>query len=151
MKKILFLVLICISTNLFSQDLPVRNEILRRSISVGFLQGGGSLVGADLELLVNNNVGVQFGAGFVGFGAGINYHFKPSIRSSFVSFQYWNQGIGNGFVQSMIGPSFVYRGKKWFTFQIGAAALVDEGPAMPADYTAPPVMLVYSIGAYFPL
>lgn len=147
MKQILILVMVCISTNLLSQTELVENKT---SITAGILQGGGSLLGADLEFLITKQFGFQLGAGFVGYGAGLNYHLKPSIRSSFISLQYWHQGVNQSFAQSLIGPNFVYRSKKWFTCQIGLAAALEKGPAMADDYVQPPVMLMYSIGAYFP-
>ena len=151
MKQILIMILICISTNLFSQEEQVSEQPEKRnSITIGILQGGGSLIGADIEFLLTNRFGIQIGAGLVGFGGGLNYHFKPSIRSSFISLQYWNQGIGDSFAQNAIGPNFVYRGKKWFTAQIGLGVPLEKGPAMPDDFVQPPVMLMYSIGAYIP-
>jgi hypothetical protein len=151
MKRIFILILICLTSNLFSQTEPEMELVEERnSITIGILQGGGSLVGADIEFLLTDQFGLQIGAGLIGFGGGINYHFKPSIRSSFVSFQYWNQGIGESFSQNVVGPSFVYRGKKWFTFQIGLGVPLEKGPAMPEDFEQPPVMLMYSIGAYIP-
>lgn len=72
---------------------------------------GGALVGVDFEQLVTNRFGVQAGVGWLAFGAGLNYHLKPGIRSSFISLQYWNQSMGKRFVQSAIGPNFVYRKK----------------------------------------
>lgn len=130
-----------------SQDYKTNNS----SITIGILNGGGSLIGADFEFLVSKHIGLQLGAGWVGFGGGVNYHFKPSIRSSFISFQYYNQGIGDSFAQNAIGSTFVFRGKKWLTFQIGLGIPLRKGPAMPANYELPPVMALYSIGAYFPL
>jgi hypothetical protein len=151
MKNILIIIMICFSTNLFPQiDQPIDQIAHRNSITIGILQGGGSLIGADMEFLITQQFGIQLGAGLIGFGGGLNYHFHPSIRSSFISFQYWNQGVGESFVQSAIGPNFVYRGKKWFTFQLGLGATLDKGPAMPETFEQPPVMLLYSIGAYIP-
>ena len=118
---------------------------------MGFLNGGGSLLGADFESLVSKKIGIQAGIGLLGYGAGINYHFKPSIRSSFISIQYWHQGFGEFFVQDAIGPNYVYRGKKWFTFQIGIGTKLQYGPAYPENLDKQPIMLLYSIGAYFPL
>ena len=151
MKQILIMILICISTNLFSIEEQVSEQPEKRnSITIGILQGGGSLIGVDIEFLLTNRFGIQIGAGLVGFGGGLNYHFKPSIRSSFISLQYWNQGIGDSFAQNAIGPNFFYRGKKWFTAQIGLGVPLEKGPAMPDDFVQPPVMLMYSIGAYIP-
>lgn len=123
----------------------------KNALTIGILQGGGSLVGVDFETLLTDRFGVQFGAGYIGFGGGLNYHLKRSIRSSFISLQYWNQGIGSTFTQNIIGTSFVFRGKRWFTFQAGLGVPLQEGPALPRDYEQPPVMLIYSIGAYFPI
>ena len=153
MKYILssFIFILCI-TNSFGQlsqpyDLPEETNC----ITFGILNGGGSLLGADLEILIADQLGLQGGAGLLGFGGAINYHFSPSIRSSFISLMYWNQGIGPSFAQNIIGPNYVYRSKKWFTFQIGIGATLEKGPALPDDYVQPPVLLMYSLGAYLPI
>jgi hypothetical protein len=132
-------------------DFVIDESNKKSCITVGILQGGGSLFGFDFETLLYNRIGVQVGAGLVGFGGGINYHLKPAIRSSFLSCSYWHQGIGESFAQSIIGPTFVYRGKKWFTAQLGFGFPLDIGPALEeTDFEQPPVMLIYSIGAYIP-
>ena len=152
MKKIIFVAfLICISSGMFSQVVENQEIEKNSNLTIGILQGGGSLVGADFETLVSKQVGMQFGAGLVGFGAGINYHFKPSIRSSFISLQYWHQGFGTGYTQSLVGPTYVFRAKKWFTAQIGLGYILGYGPAWPATSAKSPVILMYSIGAYFPI
>ncbi len=122
----------------------------KAALTIGILQGGGSLIGADLEVLLTQQVGLQVGAGLVGFGAAVNVHLKPTIRSSMISMTYWNQGTGQSFVQNAVGPSFVYRGEKWFTAQIGLGKLLGKGPAFPEDVEQPPFMLLYSIGGYIP-
>ena len=144
--------IICISSSLFGQEyISEFDDFKPRScISLGVLHGGGSLIGADIELLLSDQVGVQAGAGFRGFGAGLNYHFEPSIRSSFLSFQYWHQGLGDTFAQSVAGINYVHRGRKWFTFTIGAGVPLEKGPAMSDDYVQPPIMLTYAIGIYIP-
>ncbi len=152
MKLIITIILFCgLSINAFSQ---MRSDTIfekRNSITIGILNGGGSLIGLDFEKLVSKKIGLQVGAGLLGYGAGINYHFKPNIRSSFISLQYWHQGFGELFVQDVLGPSFVYRGKKWLTFQIGIGSNIQQGPAYPEYMDRQPIMLMYSIGAYFPL
>jgi hypothetical protein len=123
---------------------------LQNSITVGFLEGGGSLVGFDFEMMFSKSASLQLGAGFVGFGAGLNMHLKPTIRSTYISLQYWHQGFRESYTQSLIGPSLVFRAKKVFTCQIGFAFALEEGPAWPENKIQPPVMLTYAIGAYFP-
>jgi hypothetical protein len=154
MKKLfLFICAISISLCMHSQVIKIADDEPEKtaSITVGILQGGGSLIGADLEKLLSRHIGAQVGAGYSGFGGGINYHLSPSIRSSFVSVQYWHQGIGDRYAQSMIGPSFVYRAPKWFSAQIGLGYVLEYGPNYPTSLGKSPVILLYSIGAYFPL
>lgn len=152
MKKIILVIILCgFSFYLFSQNKPIKKTEKSNCITAGILQGGGSLFGVDFETFITKQFGVQLGVGVIGFGAGLNYHFKPSVRSSFISLQYWHQGIWNSFSQSIIGPSFVFRGKKWLTFQIGLGAPIDIGEAFPDDVEQADIMLMYSIGAYIPV
>lgn len=152
MKKVLVAgILLGLSLNLFSQELLNQEPPKRGSVTIGILEGGGSLIGVDIERLVTNQLGLQLGAGIFGFGAGINYHLKPSINSSYFSLQYWSQGFGDSHTQSVVGPSYVYRGKRWFTAQIGLGIPLDKGPAWPSSMAQPPIMLTYAIGAYFPI
>jgi opacity protein-like surface antigen len=134
----------------FSQEV-VDEKAPKAAITLGVLQGGGSLVGADFELLAGKRIGLQLGAGITGFGAGLNYHMKPSIKSSMISVQYWHQGIGDSYTQSLIGPNYVYRAKKLFTAQLGFGFALEEGPNWPEDKDQPPVMLMYAIGIYLPI
>lgn len=157
MKKVLFLILMsAVSLTMNSQTVQQKTtngsyNAERASLSIGFLHGGGGLVGADFEALLSNRVGLQLGAGLVSYSFGLNYHLKPGIRSSFLSLSYWHQGVGDAFVQSMVGPSYVFRGKRWFTTQIGLGYILDRGPAFPDTMQRTPVILTYAIGAYFVL
>jgi hypothetical protein len=126
------------------------NEDFENAVTIGFLQGGGSLIGCDYEMMFSKYASFQAGAGIIGFGLGINRHFKPTIRSSFLSLQYWHQGFANTYTQSLIGPNYVFRAKKVFTFQIGLGYPVGKGRAWPKDKTQPPIMLTYAIGGYIP-
>lgn len=132
------------------QDSIEMNDPFTKCFSFGFLQGGGSLIGFDIEVLLGNIVGLQVGAGIVGYGGGLNIHLKPSVRSSCISFQYWHQGLEESYTQSLFGPSYIFRAKKIFTAQIGMGFALEKGPAWPSSKTQPQVMLIYSIGIYFP-
>lgn len=119
--------------------------------TIGVLQGGGSLIGADLEIMPMSRLGFQIGGGLVGYGFGVNYHFKPWVKSSFLSLQYWHQGAGNTYVQSLVGPSFVFRARKIFTCQLGVGFLVEKGPKYYSAFKKEvPAMLTYAIGVYIP-
>ena len=123
----------------------------RAAITVGFLQGGGALVGVDFEYLVTPRLGLQAGIGYIGFGAGINYHLQPVINSSFVSLAYWHQGIGDTFAQDAVGGLFTFRARKLLSASLGLGVPLSRGPALDIDFEQPPVMLLYSIGIYFQL
>jgi hypothetical protein len=160
MRPILISVIFCVVC--FSQEqVQLQNEqkpIERydHAITVGVLQGGGSLVGVDFEQMVGNNIGVQAGAGLIGFGAGINYHFQPTSASSGISIQFWNQGTsGDKLSQRILGVTYLYRSEAGFTAQLGLGSVITRGKIMDDYYkdkgiTNPPaVILMYSIGWYF--
>ena len=130
-----------------SKSLPLE-ENPRNALTIRMLQGGESLIGFDYEYLATDHFGLQFVSGIVGIRAGVNLHFRPTIRSSFVSVQYYHQGLGDSFVQSAIGPSFGYRGQKWFTLQVGFDYLLDKGPKYESEQE--PVIFTYALGIYFP-
>ena len=119
------------------------------SISLGFLMGGGSLVGADIEVLVFKNIGIQVGAGIGSFGGGINYHFRPYINTQFVSFQYFHQGFGDSHYASYFGPMYVFRAKKYFQAGIGMGAVLTKGPNWDYDNDVS-MSLIFNIGLYIP-
>jgi len=151
-KLIISLLLMSISLGMYSQIAADQQEIEKSSsLTVGFLQGGGSLFGADFETLLSKKIGLQLGAGLFGYGGGLDFHLKPSIRSSYISLQYWHQGFGTGYTQSVLGPSFVYRGERWFTAQIGLGYVLGYGPSWPGSAVKSPVILTYALGAYFPI
>ncbi len=157
MKQFLIILMLCLSVSSFAQLINVNEQSEntayepKAAFTVGVFQGGGGIVGADFEFLLNDRIGLQIGAGLVSFGAAINYHFKPTIRSSFISLSYWHQGVGDSFTQDILGPSYVFRGKKWFTFNIGFGFPLSKGPAWPKSLEQSPIMLTYGIGVYFPL
>jgi len=164
MKKITLFVVCCFATTfLFAQNVvdTVYTTFLTKStpsidfktkaLTFGVLQGGGSLIGADLEILMTERIGIQAGMGMFGYGFGLNYHLKPGINTSFLSLAYWHQGVGDAFMQSRIGPTFVYRAKRIFTAQIGFGALLGTGPNTPDAIKETPICLLYSIGLYFPI
>jgi hypothetical protein len=127
------------------------------AITVGVLQGGGSLVGVDFEQMVGDKIGVQVGAGFIGFGAGVNYHFQPTSASSGISIQFWNQGTsGDKLSQRVVGVTYLYRSETGgFTAQIGLGSVVTRGKIMDDYYknkgvsNPSAIILLYSIGWYF--
>jgi hypothetical protein len=156
MKKSLFVILLsAFPVLLMSQDLSegtsgVTPSDKRAAVTVGLLQGGGSLVGFDFEYLVTQKIGLQAGLGYIGFGGGINFHLMPAINSSFISLAYWHQGIGETFAQDALGGVFTFRARKLLSASLGLGIPLSRGPALDVDFEQPPVMLLYSIGIYLP-
>ena len=155
MKKTVLLAIVLLICQLSKAQEAAKKDRVTDSkescITIGVLQGGGSLIGADIEIMPLSRLGFQFGAGLVGVGCGINYHFKPWVKSSFLSLQYWHQGMGNTYVQSLVGPSYVFRARKIFTCQIGVGFLVEKGPKYYSAFKKEvPAMLTYAIGVYIP-
>jgi hypothetical protein len=89
--KLYFFLFLLLSLPVFACGQPDSATSPKMAINAGFLMGGGSTLGADVEyLFAKNRWGVQAGAGFLGFGAGVSYHLKPSISSSLISVQYYS-------------------------------------------------------------
>ncbi|MDR3188762.1 MAG: hypothetical protein LBT94_06210, partial [Prevotellaceae bacterium] len=113
---LLLLLLLCLPVFALGQQDSAKSPKL--AVNAGFLMGGGSGVGADVEyLFAKNRWGVQAGAGITSFGAGVSYHLKPRISSPFVSLQYWRQ-VGAKESSDVLGAMYVYRYKRWL--QAGA-------------------------------
>ncbi len=149
-----FILFIFLMTGVLSvsaqQDDTIYDVSFDNSITFGVLNGGGGIVGMDLEFRLNKTFGLQLGAGLFSAGGGINLHLKPGVDGDFVCLSYWHQGFGENHTNSVVGPSYVFRAKKLFTAQLGFGATLGEGPAWPEDTDYPPVMLTYSIGLYIP-
>lgn len=136
-------------------DTTIADYYSKSAFSVGVFLGGATFAGVEYEYMIGENFGVQAGVGYSGFSGGINYHFFPTIRSTYLSFQYTCKGIGNtdedwGYRNTLIGPAIVYRGKKWLTFNVGAGYVLDKGPAY-TDNEDIKVRLTAGLGIYFPV
>ncbi len=136
-------------------DTTIAGYHAKSAISIGVGLGGSTYGGVEYEYMFCEKVGLQGGVGYSGFSAGINYHFLPTIRSTYLSLQYTCKGIGNtdkdwGYRNTLIGPAIVYRGKKWLTFNFGAGYVLDKGPAY-SDNEDVKVRLTAGLGIYFPM
>jgi hypothetical protein len=135
-----------------SGDKPFQRPALDQSkqfcFSFGFLVGGGGITGIDIERLISPRMGVQAGIGLISADVGLNFHFKPVIRSSFISVKYWHQGFGRFHYQSLFGPSFVFRRIKWFMVEGGLAVPLSKGPLYNNNAIQTPVQLTFAIGSY---
>lgn len=150
MKKLCLLAAILLVSTFakaqFTETIEPAQE--RFATNIGVFFGGGSLVGTDLEIMATNRFGVQLGVGLIGYGAGLNLHLRPTIRSPYLSLQYYNQGTGASLTNRAVAVNYVYRGRKWFAFQVGLAKTLEKGPAWPSTMQYPDVMLTYALGFY---
>ncbi len=153
MKKLVALLLVIIPTFAIQaqEEIKTVNTDPKAVVSVGILHGA-SFIGADFEYGVSERFGVQAGLGLVGFGAGVNYHLKPGLRSSMVSAKYWHMGVEKDFSMEMISADWTYRARKWFTVSVGLGVPTRVGADVEEemDTEVPAIMLTYSIGAYIP-
>lgn len=89
MKTLLATLLLLATFELAGQDYyedrktPLPSIEPTTCITVGILQGGGSLLGADLEVLLSDHFGAQVGGGLVGFGGGLNFHLNRASEALF--------------------------------------------------------------------
>ena len=158
MKKKLLLVAIVIGAIVVKPCFGQEGELVvedqkRAAVSFGVFHGGGGIVGADLEFLIGGRFGLQIGAGFPTIGAGINYHFKPQINSSFVSLQYFHVGVGESKVASLVGPMYVFRARRLLQLGVGWGAVTSKGPLWEKAMEKNPeasMLLQFTIGLYFP-
>lgn len=138
-------------------DQPVEEQEPKTwAVLVGFLQGGGSLLGADLEVLAVDRFAVQAGAGYMGYGAAVNFHFEPTLRSHYLSLAYWHQGFSPDLSQQAAGLTFGFRSFEWLTAQLGIGYVLYRGETAVDNLkkaydteTLPGWMLLYSLGAFF--
>ncbi|MDR0682081.1 MAG: hypothetical protein LBG15_09585 [Dysgonamonadaceae bacterium] len=161
MKNKVVLLVFCFSCSVFLYGQEEQKETVVTSaqntkntaLSIGAFMGGGSLIGADFEFLIPKmRLGLQVGAGISSVGAGINYHLKDNINSSFISLQYFYQQFGDNHFASWLGPMYIYRAKKLFQAGIGVGSLVEKGPKW---YTQKEkaqkvsASLIFNVGVYF--
>ena len=152
MKKfLLFALLAVFSVQAMAERLPNKKKTC---LSIGILNGGGGALGADFEFLCARRLSLQVGVGGISAGAAINYHFKDYINSSMVSIAYWQQGFGDLWLQSLVGPMYTYRAPRYFQCQAGLGVRVAGGDVLDNFSDAIkgiPICPMFSIGMYFPL
>jgi hypothetical protein len=138
-----------------SAQSEIRTESEARTImAFGAFIGGGALVGGAIETMLSpGRVSLYAGAGLPvyslpSFSLGFNYHFKPRINSSFVSFHYNHLGFGGNFLASTLGPGITFRAKKVFQAGIEFGYVVARDNRLREDINT---LINFQIGLYFPL
>jgi hypothetical protein len=117
---------------------------------IGFLKGGGSIIGMDVEIPIGIGAGVYFGAGYKGFGSGINFYFERDPNKTHkgygLSTGYIHQGWGDSFAGSMVGASLFYKMRKGISLDLGLSRLISIGNF---NYYGKEYVITYSAGLRF--
>ena len=120
----------------------------KTAITVGILNGGG-LLGAEVETLITSRIGAHVGVGFIGFCAGLDYHFRPTVNSSSITLQLRNQGIGEIHTDTSLGLGLTLR-KYHIALQIGAAYKLKQGPNTIDNWNTSTIIPQISLGYFSP-
>ena len=124
----------------------------RFAVSIGFLKGGGALLGAEFEWMFADHFAASLGGGYLGVNAGLNYHFQPTTDSSYVGLFFMDQNVGQTDLEQMAAGVLV-GGRLWgfLSAELGLGYVIHRGPKIVSMLGAAdvPLMLVYNIGVYF--
>jgi hypothetical protein len=112
---------------------------------VGFFRGG-ALLGAELELVVDQNLTFFLGSGFRGYAGGLNIYFKDSFSGWGFKSAYIHQGYGDYYVGSILSNGFTYKSNPGLTVDLGIGYVTDTGNY---NYGGRKIILTYGIGLRF--
>lgn len=112
---------------------------------LGFLKAG-ALVGTELEITTSERVSLYVGAGFKGFGGGLNIYANEGFEGSGFKVGYFQQGWGSTFAGSIAGVSFFYKMKPGISLDLGIGKIISRGNF---DYGGKSFILIYSLGFRF--
>ncbi|MDR3188761.1 MAG: hypothetical protein LBT94_06205 [Prevotellaceae bacterium] len=145
----ILLFLLCLPVFALGQQDSAKSPKL--AINAGFLMGGGSVLGADVEYMIpDSRWGAQVGAGLSSVSAGVTCHLKPRISSSFASIQYWYWQMWRPrSAIAVVGPLLAYRAPKYFQVGLGLSYALYHGTDIYASERYK-YYWMFNIGAYFP-
>ena len=128
-----------------------KHRYTETALTGGLLKGGGGIIGLDVEVLIKDELAIQFGAGIASFGFGVNLHQeKNNLESNFFSLQYYHQGLSNH-VQSFVGSTYQIRAFNFLSASVGVGYRVVRGgaierlPSLMRDHN---FMVLISLGVY---
>ncbi len=129
----------------------IRSDNNRNVIAIGYQIGGYTLLGVDYEVRVLDYVGIHFGAGFLGYTAGLKIHTNKTKNSMFFNASWKDTGLGlmNGFALEA-GDRWIWSKKRDFGlyYQAGIFAInhIDsdfESVLFSSGYTP---QVIFSVG-----
>ena len=154
MKKALILLTLLFSITAIAADNKYDDATYTNTI--GFLQGGGGLIGIDHEQLISDRWGVSVGIGLLSYGAAIHYHTEPSLVSNSIALTLWNQGFSKSNSARYLGLVYVFRSKtSGWSGQLGMGSVLHVSQNIKSEFessygtTIPSVVALYSFGYMF--
>jgi hypothetical protein len=129
-------------------DAPAQ-KAARVAIGGGLAMDGAYLtINAEAEaLFAQNRWGALARVSQRDFSAGITFHLKPRLSSSFVSLQYQHKSIGVASQSvGMVMPMFTYRAKKYFQAGAGIGSIVYKDAL--SDFRLGALTAMLYLGAY---
>lgn len=145
-----FVILFSLSCYSFSQQGTTANKDI---VVVGYQIGGYSLIGIEFEARMSDLIGINFGAGFLGFTGGVKLHTGPYKNSPAININYKDGGMG---LVKVIATEFAWRipfnnqDRVGFFIQGGLAKVLYMDRGVSIDLfkkrEAPPYMLSFGAG-----
>ncbi len=114
-------------------------------VDIGFLRGG-ALIGAELELVINQKMTLFLGSGYKGYSGGLNIYFNDDLSGFGLKSAYVHQGFGNSYAGSLFTNGFTYKSDPGLTLDLGIAYVSDTGNY---NYGGRKIILSYGIGLRF--
>lgn len=114
-------------------------------VDIGFLRGG-ALIGAELELVINQKMTLFLGSGYKGYSGGLNIYFNDDLSGFGLKSAYVHQGFGNSYAGSLFTNGFTYKSDPGLTLDLGLAYVSDTGNY---NYGGRKIILSYGIGLRF--
>ncbi len=125
----------------------------RNVLAIGYQIGGFSMIGFNYEIRIHDYIGIHFGAGYLGYTAGVKIHTNYEKNSSFFNISLKDGGFGH------IRTYGVEYGRRWvwnnnndfgLHYQIGIAVIDEISDKLAEkvydDKPVPDVMLSAGIG-----
>jgi hypothetical protein len=126
-----------------ARDTSSFDPALARSVDSFGIGAGASALGFDHERLLDDHMGFQFGVGFLGFDAGLTWHFKRGIRTSHAVLGYYHYGFaGDVFAGGAIGVSLVGRNAGLVSGQFGFGSTIIAGSSDRGLRSGQPVIIL---------
>lgn len=123
------------------------------NVAIGYQIGGNTLIGISYEIRMDDVIGIHFGGGYLGGGAGMRFHFNGDQHSPYVDVNFKDAGFG--LMESIgveIGGTFLcYEdGDAGFRGSFGLQKVISIDPEFKrkllGSSDVPPLMIALQIG-----